>query len=88
MKKNEKKREKKKSWCKFELSYCPIVLQKKEICIAILVLYCNLRCALDGFYCNIVFLVKNYIAREGLRAGKKNCIAIHYIVLQRRRLEG
>ena len=35
---------------------------------------------MDGLYCNIVFLVKNCIAREGLRAGK-NCIAIQEIVL-------
>ena len=54
-----------------------MVLQKGNF-IAILVLYCNLRCVVDGLYCNIVFLVKNCIAREGLRAGK--------IVLQYRKL--
>ena len=75
MKKRKKKVGADLSWATAQL-YC-----KKEICIAILVLYCNLRCVVDGLYCNIVFLVKNCIAREGLRAGK-NCIAIQEIVLQ------
>ena len=40
---------------------------------------------MDGLYCNIVFLVKNCIAREGLRARKKlycntgNCIAMRHL---------
>ena len=80
-KKMKKKTRKKKggaylSWAIAQL-YC-----KKEICIAILVLYCNLRCVLDGLYCNIVFLAKNCIAREGLRAGKKKlyCNTLYCIV--------
>ena len=76
MKKNEKNKKvgADLSWAIAQF-YC-----KKEICIAILVLYCNLRCVLDGLYCNIVFLVKNCIAREGLRAGKKKFV-LQYTIL-------
>ena len=81
----EKKKTKKKYWCRSEMGYCPF---EHRSCVTIRPLYRDIV-GLEGgwfkeeLYCKMVKCIAIEVADLG-----ENCIAIHYIVLQRRKLGG